>query len=144
MMINKRLFTRIKKTILHKPASFDMDKWGGEREGKWGPCNTTFCIAGHAAVATGCTIKNTAGLWHGEVDFYKAGRKVDAETRGRKALGLTKAQGDALFFTYNWPERFQVRWEKAKTLRTKARIAAAVIDAFLMDPKQFVADANGY
>lgn len=124
--INVPLLRKVQKKILAEPAAFMMDLYVERAEPgtEWvsrttelrrivPPCGTIACIAG----------------W---VNIF-GGRKSDLSQsyNAQQLLRLTDIQRDELFYLGEWPQKFTKRWDKAKTLKGRARIAADRIDDFI-------------
>jgi hypothetical protein len=129
--LNVKLLRRIQKYIMEEPRRFLMDAWGikARSQKEWKrkteycegqpkfedasdnmpPCGTAACIAGTANLLTG-------------------GKKLSADVRAAKQIGLSKLQAENLFYKFNWPARFEVRYDSAKTPKARAKIACQRID----------------
>src|SRR5215813_13781480 len=98
-----KLLRNIQKFILEQPDQFTMDLWvRGEQKGASGQtlCKTAGCIAGWAVIVTDM---KKGMKCEDAINKMENGASVSCEAHGRKALGLTKRQGERLFFTQNWP-----------------------------------------
>lgn len=137
--LNVKLLQKIKKQILAAPETFEMQEFiQKERESysdetfegnSWPSCGTVCCIGGWADVFQQMKEKGTRSL-----------KKISTAYRGdlkmAEILGLPyekwqegSVYGDCkLFYVEDWPEKYQEKWEKARTSRGKARVAADLID----------------
>lgn len=125
--INVRLLRRIQRAIMAEPKRLDMGDWlvrGQQRIQQNGlkepDCGTVGCIAGWAAV----------------LDKTSDPKKFeDAEVswmRADQILGLTHEQGNALFYTDEWPEKFFDKLDALKEqTRAYARVVCQRIDHFI-------------
>ena len=115
--MNVRLLRKVKKHILEEPRRFQMD--GYVHRGRPGSmfedlglrykvpdCGTVACIAGWAQCLSG------------------------GDSSPMEALGLHGYE-DRLFFMWNWPMNLRKRFYAAKTMRTRAKIAAERIEHFI-------------
>jgi hypothetical protein len=136
--LNVKLLRKIQRHISDEPRRFSMSFWGIKAKSKkqWRekiadlgvedvsksapPCNTTACIAGTANLITG-------------------GKRLDAEHRAAKILGIPFVRVPLifsegfykdypLFHVAKWPKPFSTRYKKAETPRQRAKIACARID----------------
>lgn len=102
--VNEELLRAACKRIIDDPESWDQRRWGATST-----CGTTFCLAGHALMASGRYIYQ---MWHhfdsleDEKDWVVAGKfylKEDGRRAGRPdhdamdLLGLTRWQAMRLF-----------------------------------------------
>lgn len=126
--MNIKLLRRIQKKILAEPRQFQMARLFAEtiyrKSGKKSPsipnCGTAACIAGWAV----CFGKRknpraceNGGAWLGDSVY------------AREMIELTESQKERLFFSHNWPLKFQ-KIEDAGTVAF-ARQAAKRIDFFI-------------
>lgn len=145
MALNVKLLRKVKRHILAMPSRFAMNYFVARgkpgvlmtrkypdgsvnqvfldgKKRKAPPCGTVGCIAGWAALLTAKDPKRVADN--------------TAETRGRRALGLTRDQASVLFYTYSWPWEMQERYLNAKHPQIRANIAARRIDQFIKEHKR--------
>lgn len=74
--------------------------------------------------------------WGSEISYpslgkYKRGQVLNNHEAGRLLLGLTSDQAERLFYETNWPDKYYMQYETAKTSRGRARAAANRIDHFI-------------
>ena len=96
------------------------------------PCNTICCFAGWALALS--TPKESLNVEFGDDyigGFFKINGKVSGAPEAEEALGITRDQGDRLFYEWEWPKKFQTRYFKAKTARGKAKVGSDRIDHFI-------------
>lgn len=105
--MNVRLLREIQKAVLEDPARLDMNvglctaKYYREKFKDDGPrCGTVGCIAGHAVALAGTPNIPTQGIraWH----CYDG-----IEQEALHLLDLERAQGNRLFHSVKWPEKYQ-------------------------------------
>lgn len=126
--MNVGLLRKIQKHIIQEPRRLDMNviRHFVDPKGKENPpCGTVGCIAGWANVLSGNYEK---------FDYY-IGLSEAAST-----LGLDLGQRERLFtepILYNdrdidgWPEKYAVRYLKAKTANERARATSDRIEHFI-------------
>lgn len=123
--MNTRLLRRIQKHILAEPKRFIMGdvvvhNAPGEMyredgiERPFASCGTMACIAGWALLLS----KNSSR------DLDDAARLLGLPQPADRWLCV----GDNLFYEGNWPIKYSVAWDKARTPRARARVAARRID----------------
>lgn len=123
--LNVRLLRRIKRHILEEPNRLVMRTLGkigvaGEMfHGDSGPqsfpkCGTAACIAGWACSLSGQSIY--------------AGAQVAGELLGLPYIDDYSGPANALFFTFDWPQRFKDAYNDARTPTKRAKIAADRIE----------------
>lgn len=126
--INVELLERVKAHILEEPTRFDMGDFVIQGEylenfaANFGrpipPCGTIACIAGWAVLLS-------------EGQTSGAGSDVQAEAEA--LLGLSVEQRERLFYTSNWPKKFNEAYRDAEDVRLPAAALAAArrIDHFI-------------
>jgi len=99
--MNTNLLHDVKECILADPSQFHMANW--QIPSEHSSCGTTGCIAGWAV-----------WLDKPEERDYKKNISLippcDIEPTAQQSLGITKRQGNALFFVYEWPEEFRYEY----------------------------------
>jgi hypothetical protein len=99
--MNEQLLNQVKECILADPSQFHMANW--QIPSEHSSCGTTGCIAGWAV-----------WLDKPEERDYKKNISLippcDIEPTAQQSLGITKRQGNALFFVYEWPEEFRYEY----------------------------------
>jgi hypothetical protein len=97
-------------------------------------CKTAGCIAGHAIMEAYGSMKRE-DLPKEVVHAYTSGRfHIDLESLGSKALDLTEAETDVLFYEWAWPETM---YKEYKTLMLEGhyleanKVVAKRIDHFI-------------
>lgn len=147
--INVKQLQQTAKDILTHPAQFCIDQWFVEPgDDAWydiadtdaclttlNPtknCGTAACINGWVLARNAKKAISLVKKYENSFEPYKTQeyepREYDtylsAEAKaGQSLLGLTDGQTHRLFFLENWPEKFQTRYHKAATNRTRAKVA---------------------
>lgn len=116
MKLNVKLLQEVKREILNRPEEFDMNFWGVAYGSK---CQ---CIAGF--------------VWEKEGFGYFSTIEIS------KTLGLTKNQSIGLFHTDHWKEEYRLKYERCKTQKRKAKVAAEYIDFVCENPSFLKGDRN--
>jgi hypothetical protein len=118
--MNTKLLHDVKQCILADPSQFHMSHWQIPSENS--SCGTTGCIAGWAVWLDKPGERN-----------YKNNLSIiphcDIEPTAQQSLGITKWQGNALFFVYGWPEEFRdeymdIKHDEKLTVKQKQKRAA--------------------
>ena len=135
--MNIPLLKEIQKAILAKPKNFVMssffDKmldylgdadWNDKAEN----CGTAACIAGWTV---------TLGHKDRTLGLPSEGRKLPfvCGSKAYELLDLTYGQDELLFYTDNWPERFEEAYHNATSHEQRAQVA--------VDRIQYFIDTNG-
>jgi hypothetical protein len=123
----RRTVDKIDKKVENPLCVFDMVPWAkalmkdGSEYDHWfdkeKPCGTVACFAGWAVSER---VRQA----------YTKGEVASMAQEANKVLGVTDDQGDMLYDTANWPERFADRYYAAKdraenfNFGTKRRLAA--------------------
>lgn len=106
-MVNIKTAKDVLALIEENPESFDMRDFAGVRRDKDGHvCQTTACIAGHAALISGLVeIKTETTMGGGVtgVSYHFKGGFSDWEHAGREALDIGAPLAARLFFTTERP-----------------------------------------
>lgn len=126
--MNTKLLRKIKKHILEEPKRFIMHSLIKTKErgvgtyyddaGKkttFAPCGTAACIAGWATLLSGNKDSKDEDVWQ----------------FGAKVLGLDIVQQYLLFYSHNWPDKFEEAFRAAKNRKKRAEIAADRIEHFI-------------
>lgn len=130
----------VKRAILARPNGYRQDKWH---------CGSAMCLAGHVAMQSGLVavalptslfdetavkrvlkIEDEATM----LPLTKTGELADWEGLAWQALGLprTFCNSTTLFKSHTiWPHQYQVAYDKAKTRKARAQVAAARIEHFI-------------
>lgn len=109
----------IKEQAMRFPKQFQMTVWRNrvEEDGDH-PCGIVGCIAGHL-------VNNV----HGENSMKNC---YDIPESACEILGITKEQGEELFYLDHWPSEFSQVWSDAsKNERDRAIALCKCIDAFV-------------
>lgn len=106
-----------------------------------GGCGTECCIAGHALLAAGATVKVKAHDLHSDVFFAFRGHRVDVVAeKAQRLLGLDDDTADVLFAAANeWPARYAERYDRAKQRMREAGANGTTVPARLR-PSRVAAD----
>lgn len=128
--MNVKLLRRVKRHILLHPDEFLMRAfivirdirpyfYADDRASriKFAECNTAACIAGRTVLLG---------------DGKEPRRYLDIPLRAALLLELKSGEGFRLFLTHYWPSKFHDAYDAAKTQRTRAKVAAARIDHFIL------------
>jgi hypothetical protein len=129
--MNIQRLRKLAKYILAYPSKYDQNSF----------CGTQACLAGHAAILAGIPVSE---IINDSYSYSTILNEFIIKEKAQKYLQLTKEQGERLFsptfppdeleFFFpeeSWPEKFNNRYEKAKTPRTRAKIAAQRIEHFI-------------
>jgi len=119
------LLRRVKRKILSKPKSFDMDSWASPDSNV--ECGTTGCIAGWVVMLTHPDVQE-------QVKHYDDGL-VEWENRAIKELRISQTQAHSLFHDEDWPERYKEKFYDAFSAKERARVAANRIEHFIRTGK---------
>lgn len=122
--MNVKLLRKVAKHILAEPKRFFMDN--AVETGKPGDkvaldgemrslpkCGTAACIAGWACILSRVPIDDVS------------------MSNAERLLKISSMQSSDLFLADYWPSPFYGKWREAKTLRSRARIAANRIEHFI-------------
>lgn len=126
----KRLL-RVKKQILKTPETISMEDWiNGEAYNKNGEnCGTTACIGGHLVLNEGYIADGWAVCRK-----PRSNKRLATMNLTAKLLGFNEADLiGSLVLTGEWPSGLGARYENARTVATRAKLAALAIDAFIRD-----------
>jgi len=105
-MLNVALLEKIRDHILAEPNGFYMQDW---------ECGTTCCIGGWA-------VKLSGQEWN---------RRT---TEPENLLGLSNWKQElSLFYTTNWPKKYEKAYDNAKTPKGRARAGANYINYFIKE-----------
>jgi hypothetical protein len=135
--MNTRLLRRVQKQILAEPDRFDMaDFFTGDivvsaevtaynqvmsvpkmEKGEF--CGTTACIAGWVLIFSGRRVRNGQFIGKQAAKVLELPEDKEANTTVR------------LFNEKNWPPRLRAAFNRTKTARGKAKVAARAIDDFI-------------
>lgn len=108
-----------KQLCVNPPTVYDRaSEWNEPRIVKIPPCGTVACVAGWTALLGGDDVDN-ATVFAGQV--------------ATRFLGVNMVAARSLFYVSDWPEPHRSKYMKARTARARAEIAAARIDAFLVE-----------
>lgn len=125
--MNQKLLLRVRSAILAHPDQFDMSGyfntclWFGVNKQPAGGCGTAACIAGW-----------TAFLTRKSRTLDAANRVVgDTHSEAVAALDITGEESLRLFYSAQWPKQFRTRYNKATTVKQRARAAADRISWFI-------------
>ena len=119
------LLRRVKKKILDKPMSFDMNMW--VMPNNLIECGTTGCIAGWVVMLSSPGLQDLVReSRHGYVDWSK---------EATKKLGIEKAQASSLFIDDFWPTKYSDEFFQAGSNAKRARVAANRIEHFIRTGK---------
>lgn len=128
--MNVKLLRKIQKHILAEPRRLDMQYIYTPRQARKAepPCGTVCCIAGWAIY-----LKHKGKVVPYDGIFLKSikDETVMGAPAAEKILSINKTQKDNLFFMWGWPEKFRKLYDKAKTAKTRAKIASERIDLFI-------------
>jgi hypothetical protein len=128
--MNIDLLQQIKSRILAEPDAFRMDYWS---------CGTAHCIGGWACVLSGYEMQDTdsgirgARLTNGFGTMTTAGDLLGLSFEDTDGWE-TPSEAERLFFTENWPQDFEDRYDAAEAVEDRAelaKIAAERIDHFI-------------
>ena len=141
--MNVKLLRQVRQDILKKYKRFDMHDFIGtlykdNDNPEEGVCGTTMCIAGDALLRKRGAIKVTKRFDYGIswFDAILAGEyaRLGWHLAGCKVLGLSKEEGERLFYTSDWPESFRSQYEQAyneRDFKTAAQVASKRITHFI-------------
>jgi len=139
--LNKRLLRKVRNRIAEIPESYDQEVWYAPNGDA--PCGTSACLAGETIIAAAPNAKIGASRLKryynlpsaGQTPFKFASR---IPLRAMNLLGLTPAEAERVFdasgldsLCVRWPEPFAARFAKAKTNKTRAKVAVAYLDECL-------------
>lgn len=119
--MNTKELLKVKEQILSKPESLDMRSFF---------CGTAACIAGHVCLNDGwrhsgcCLVIKRGVCAPGESER-------DVAEVARDILNINRHQEDRLFFLSAWPKDLSLRYWKARTAKTRAKVTAERIDLFI-------------
>ena len=131
--MNVELLQKVKEHILEEPLRLHMEVWVvtkqafedvsenylGNYDGLVFPaCNTVGCISGWASVLSG---------------------SIDGRSnKGAEFLQLSDAEAEGLFHVAQWPLEFSSQYRRTESQSMeRAKVVAAVIDAFIESPWSF-------
>lgn len=124
-MKNKPLFAKIIKHIRAEPEALDMSRYVRSAQGCEGACGTVGCIAGWAVILAEPVMEplllSAFNVLRCETDYQsdrylKASGLLDSvPDRARLWLEISAHQCHVLFHVSNWPMKFQLSYEKAKS-----------------------------
>ena len=131
--MNIQILNEIKKKIKEEPYQFEMSEWFTTllecKDSKPVPnCGTAACIAGWAISI------------HNKVNPREAYRiairsSMSQRTQACEILDINLEQGERLFMTYNWPEKFRLSKSgvafKYLTKKQQAALAIKRINHFI-------------
>ena len=132
----ENILLKVKRKILEEPENFGMDNFAGRPEdcGVKQPdkntCGTAHCIGGWVIF-----------LKTGEA--FPAAWKFNIDTQASNMIGLPfksrygEPSPHPLFYLTDWPDELSAAYAAASTNEEAANIAAAAIDRYLSDPKNF-------
>jgi hypothetical protein len=132
MAFNEKALLRAKECILADPSQFDMYDYQNELDEK-SSCGTTACIAGWIVFNEYPKCRTDDKL---SVDARRFPAGMYYEHLAEEAVRSTNLDVNSLFHEGNWPEKYYTRFQKAKTRKEKAKIAAEVIDYFIESEKR--------
>jgi len=132
MSFNEKALLRAKECILADPSQFDMYDYQNEFD-KQSSCGTTACIAGWIVYNEYPECISDDKL---AVDVLKFPSGMYYESLAEDAVNATNLDVNSLFHEGSWPEKYYTRFQKAKTRKEKAKIAAEVIDYFIESEKK--------
>lgn len=130
--LNVRLLRRVKRHILEEPRRLLMAQVAVRKLGdndvialsdvpnqRFAPCGTAACIAGWALILSNKPAKN------GFPYLRKAAKLLGVR------ITNFGGNGRKLFFTYEWPRKFDDKFAVAKTAAARAKAAAERIEHFI-------------
>lgn len=138
--LNIELLRKVRDRIRDIPESYDQTHWAAPSETS--PCGTTACIAGETIICAATTVKDGIA----KLNRLQNGRHESIPTAAAKLLGLPDPKWEfqggrnetAILFdsvlddddvlTVAWPKQFKARYDRARTVRGRARAAAAYLD----------------
>lgn len=137
--INVPLLRKVQAAILEEPRRLNMWRWverhDPEQYGKNAPpCGTVACIAGWSMLFNKSKAKEAQAIRKRvatTMEGVMQGHNDRAIKAGIRVLRITKDQAGELFFVGGWPDKYQDQWDRAKSPRAYARVAARRIDAFI-------------
>lgn len=127
--MNVALLKKVRSAILAHPDQFEMkDFFQGSlklnrRRVPAGGCGTAACIGGWALHLT--TKEKTLA------ESRIAAHGLWVWTDAARVLGISFDEAGALLDVREWPEQFRTRYNKAKSVRPRARAAADRISWFI-------------
>jgi hypothetical protein len=134
--MNVELLKKVADEILARPEQFRMESWFTPKLDSIPECGTACCIAGWAiTIATDARIEGKFAplVARRGFSFGDAGpvSSCSAHVAAQKALDLTSAQAELLFYTYEWPPRFRDAYIESRNSTTRADVAFARIMHFI-------------
>ncbi len=117
------LLRKVKRKILSKPKSFDMNFWAS-RDSR-AECGTVGCIAGWVLMLSRPRFQESV-----RAGVYNALR-LDWKMEAARELGIEDDQASPLFFEEFWPTRYINKFSKARSNKQRARVAANRIEHFI-------------
>lgn len=125
--MNIRRLRKLAKFVRTNPSRYDQNQW----------CGTKACLAGHAAILAGIKDAEIFNGARSEGRRLSSGTLID--TKAAIWLGINDAEADRLFDTVSsvpmsrdaWPQRFCERYRRARTAKTRAKVAADRIEHFI-------------
>lgn len=129
--VNVELFQEVKRKILAEPEAFDMSQFGAVCGVKgyvnpknikhriYPKCGTAACIFGWANALDHLKTHNTLRTCD-----------IDDGVKAANLLGISVRYGDwdSVVLSDYWPAPYRERYNRAKTLKEAARVAADYID----------------
>ena len=117
------LLRQVKRKILSKPKSFDMDIWA--RRDSRAECGTVGCIAGWVLMLS------RPGLQESVQDGSYSPFRFSWKEKATRELRIEDGQAFSLFFEESWPTRYSSKFSKARSNKQRARVAANRIEHFI-------------
>ena len=126
--MNIKLLRRVADAIKKEPLAFNMDTY--TRLTSESPCGATGCIAGMA-----CFLSDPVLFFMDAIGI----KQVDIKGEALRFLGLNEQQGERLFYLDAsqsssedmWPTRFCASYDRARSAKAKAKVAADRIEHFI-------------
>jgi len=132
MAFNEKALLRAKACILADPSQFNMYDYQNEFDEE-SSCGTTACIAGWIVYNEYPKYRSADKL---SIDPCEFPDGMYFEVLAEDAVRSSNLGIHSLFHEGNWPEKYYKRFQKAKTRKEKAKIAAEVIDYFIESEKK--------
>jgi hypothetical protein len=136
--LNVRLLRKIQRYILKEPRRLVMsrlilkkgDPLPEDHNDDFGKCGTAACIAGWALLLSGR--KPFKGERGEENDAGTAAKVLGVKY---ETCGNSDHPGNKLFWVFNWPYKFRIRYNQAKTAFARAKATSLRIDYFIKHRK---------
>lgn len=106
------------------------------------PCGTACCIGGWAVALHPRRAMNVAREMGDSAGYHpkvsaECGLSEDNFEIEEVAMEMLNLPNRSLFFTSDWPAKLSARYDSAPTARTRAKVGAEAIEAYIANPHDF-------